>query len=140
MAYPHLAADCPDHHDLVRDYGGPKPTITVLCGSTRFADAYRDANLQLTMAGHIVLAIGCDTRSDHELFADMDAEALNALKAQLDELHKRKIDLADEVLVVSDETGYFGTSTASEIAYATTRRKPVRFAHPAAEEHWNAVA
>lgn len=135
MSYPHLSADCGEHHDLVRDFQGPRPTITVLCGSTRFYDVFREQNLRLTLAGHIVLSIGCDLRSDSDLATANELGGdLDATKRELDELHRRKIDLADEVLVVSDSTGYFGESTASEISYAVKRGKPVRFLVEAAEE------
>lgn len=113
-------------HDLERDFGGPQPTITVLCGSTRFGDDFRDANLRLTVEGHIVLSIGCDLRSDHELWDDLDPVAKQELKARLDELHKRKIDLADEVLVLN-VGGYIGDSTRSEIEYAEKLGRPVRY-------------
>lgn len=111
-------------HDVECDFAGPRPTITVLCGSTRFADAFRDANLQLTLRGHIVLTIGCDTKTEDELHSD-PAEIVR-IKARLDELHKRKIDLADEVLVL-DVDGYIGDSTRGEVAYARARHKHVRF-------------
>lgn len=119
-----------EHHDLVRDFGGPRPTITVLCGSTRFRPtAFQEANLRLTVAGHIVLSIGCDTKSDDDL--DLAAQAadgrsLEQVKTDLDELHKRKIDLADEVLVLN-VGGYIGQSTRSEIAYAEQLGRPVRY-------------
>jgi hypothetical protein len=113
-------------------FRGPRPTITVLCGSTRFYDAFREQNLLLTLAGHIVLSIGCDTKRDGDLTA---AGVLGpGLKDRLNVLHRRKIDLADEVLVVSDESGYYGDSTRSEIAYARGLGKPVRFVVPHAEE------
>lgn len=115
-----------ESHDLEVNFGGPKPTITVLCGSTRFSHSFREQNLRLTIAGHIVLSIGCDLRSDHELWSDLDAEAVEKLKADLDELHKRKIDLADEVLVLNVD-GYIGDSTRSEIEYAEKLGKPVRY-------------
>jgi len=123
-------------HDLERDFGGPRPRIVCLCGSTRFFDAFRAANLRLTLAGEIVLSIGCDTKSD----ADLGITAGDLAKAALDELHKRKIDLADYVLVVSDETGYFGESTRSEIEYAEKIGRPVEFAEPNAKERWNALS
>ncbi|MEE1768325.1 hypothetical protein PUR34_09120, partial [Streptomyces sp. JV185] len=50
-----------------------------------------------------------------------------ALKVRLDDLHRAKIRLADEVLVVGD---YIGDSTRAEIAYARSLGKPVRFTHP----------
>lgn len=115
-----------------------RPRVVVLCGSSRFGEAFQEANLRETVAGRIVLSIGCDLRDDHELWPDETER--ERLKAELDELHKRKIDLADEVLVVSDEVGYFGDSTASEIAYAVKLGRPVRFVHLAAKERWNGMA
>jgi hypothetical protein len=98
-----------------------------LCGSTRFGEAFREANLRETLAGRIVLTIGCDMRSDAEIFADATAEELAQVKARLDELHKRKIDMADEILVVSDSSGYYGESTKSEIEYAEQHGKRIRY-------------
>jgi hypothetical protein len=115
------------------------PTIVCLCGSTQFGEAFREANLRETLAGRIVVTIGCNMRTDPE-FAGRPESELALIKTRLDELHKRKIDLADEVLVVSDEDGYFGDSTTGEIRYAVASGKPVRFAHTAAEERWNALA
>jgi hypothetical protein len=109
------------------------PTVVCLCGSTRFMDAFRQANLRETLAGRIVLSVGCDTKSDEML--SITAEQ----KVALDALHKRKIDLADEILVVSDETGYFGASTRSEIEYAKMTGKEVRWEEPGAEERWNSM-
>lgn len=122
MGYPHLSTDCHEHHGLVRDFGGPRPTITVLCGSTRFYSTFAEQNLALTLAGHIVLTIGCDTKRDEDLMAA--GEFGPHLKVRLDELHKRKIDLADEVLVLN-VGGYIGESTRSEIAYAEEIGRPV---------------
>jgi hypothetical protein len=123
MGYPHFKPDCGEHNDLVVNFHGPQPRIVVLCGSTRFYDAFREWNLRFTMQGHIVLSIGCDTKSDRDLFGVADQD-LDALKNGLDELHKRKIDLADEVFVL-DVDGYIGESTRSEIEYATKRDKPI---------------
>lgn len=112
----------------------PLPTIVCLCGSTRFGAAFREANLRRTLAGEIVLSIGCDTKTDADLAAAAEfGDDPEAVKADLDQLHKRKIDLCDYVLVVSDETGYFGQSTAGEIRYAVEHGKPVRFAVAASE-------
>jgi bifunctional DNase/RNase len=44
----------------------------------------------------------------------------------MDELHLRKIDLADEIFVV-DFNGYIGESTANEIEYAKRHGKVVRY-------------
>jgi hypothetical protein len=109
------------------------PKIVCLCGSTRFSSAFQEANLRETLAGNIVLSIGCDMRSDTELFADKSEAELEQIKADLDTLHLRKIDLADEVLILN-VGGYIGSSTGRELAYAQSLGKPVRYleAHGAA--------
>lgn len=100
-----------------------RPTVVCLCGSTRFAEAFRAANFSETLAGRIVLSIGVNMHTDGDLIAECDADEI---KADLDELHKRKIDLADEILVLN-VGGYIGDSTRSEIAYARAHGKPVRW-------------
>jgi hypothetical protein len=102
-----------------------KPLVVCLCGSTRFMTEMAQANLELTAAGRIVLGPGCDLKQPHPLW-DTDTK-LQALKPRLDALHRAKIDLADEVVIVSDHTGYVGTSTQDEIAYAEQLGKPVRW-------------
>lgn len=102
-----------------------RPTIVCLCGSTRFLDTYKKTSLEETMDGKIVLSIGCDMRTD-KFFAGMSGDTEKKIKAQLDELHLRKIDLADEVLVLNVD-GYIGKSTLSEIAYAEKQDKRVRY-------------
>lgn len=91
--------------------------IICICGSTRFRDEMAEANRRLTLAGHIVLAPG--------VFAHSGDTITDEQKAALDSLHFRKIDLADEVLVV-DPGGYIGESTSREIEYASRTGKPVR--------------
>ena len=103
-----------------------RPTIVCLCGSTRFSQAFRDANLRETLAGKIVLSIGCDMRSDAQLFGHMPEEEVTRIKKRLDELHLRKIDLADEVLVLN-VNGYIGESTSNEIEYAISKGKYVKY-------------
>ena len=109
----------------------PRPLVVCLCGSTRFVEAFRKANLERTLAREIVLSIGCDTKSDADLQAlgELTVEA----KAKLDELHKRKIDLCDEVLVLN-VGGYLGESTRSEVAYALQHGKPIRWLEDPSEE------
>ena len=55
-------------------------------------------------------------------------------KEMLDDMHKRKIDMADEIFVI-DVGGYIGESTRSEIEYARTNGKPVRYLEMTAEEY-----
>jgi hypothetical protein len=101
------------------------PIIVCLCGSTRYPDAFREANLRETLAGRIVVTIGCNMRTDPE-FADLAAGELERIKAGLDDLHKHKIRTADEVYVLN-VGGYIGDSTRSEIEYALELGKPVRW-------------
>ena len=109
--------------------GGSRPLIVCLCGSTRFGAAFREANLRETLAGNIVLSIGCDLHSDADLFARVPAAEIERLKQRLDWLHRRKIDLADEVLILN-VGGYVGDSTCSELEYARERGKGLRFLEP----------
>lgn len=107
-----------------------RPTVVCLCGSTRFGQEFRAANLRETLAGNIVLTIGCDMRSDAELFREMTLAEVSRIKADLDELHKRKIDLADEVFILN-VGGYVGMSTVGELIYAMQRGKVIRWLEPA---------
>jgi hypothetical protein len=97
-----------------------KPTIVCLCGSGRFKEAFDDAEFRETLSGKIVLTIGCNK---HDIARTTE---LAHHKTMLDELHKRKIDLADEVLILN-VGGYIGASTRSELDYATAHGKTVRF-------------
>jgi hypothetical protein len=72
------------------------------------------------MAGRIVVAPGVFAHSGDPLTDDD--------KRRLDELHLRKIDMADSVLVVNPG-GYIGDSTRREIEYATRTGKPVGYTH-----------
>ena len=103
-----------------------RPRIVCLCGSTRFGDAFRAAEFTETMAGRIVLTIGCNMKSDDDLFGHLAVPVKEAIKRNLDELHLRKIDLADEVLILN-VGGYMGESTRNELAYAEAHGKPVRW-------------
>ena len=100
-----------------------RPTIVCLCGSTRFMEAFQKAKLEETLAGKIVLTIGCDTKSDGELFKGPGGEDI---KKKLDALHKEKIALADEILVLN-VGGYIGESTKSEIECARWLGKKVHY-------------
>jgi len=104
-----------------------RPCIVCLCGSTRFMQAFQEANLRETLAVKIVLSIGCDTKSDQDL-------ALGPVdKTALDLLHLHKIDLADEILVLN-VGGYVGESTRREIEYARIQGKPIRWLEVVTEE------
>lgn len=102
-----------------------RPTIVCLCGSTRFYKDFLEQNYRETMAGRIVLSVGFYPHAA----AEMHGEGVGITPEQkqaLDELHMRKIDLCDEILVINIG-GYIGQSTAREIAYARKFGKAVRF-------------
>lgn len=103
-----------------------RPIIVCLCGSTRFWREFQRAGLRETLAGKIVLSIGAASGTDDEHFGNLPAEEYSRVKAMLDELHLRKIDLADEVLILN-LNGYIGESTARELQYAQSLGKTIRF-------------
>ena len=129
------ASDYPNQYgvDLLRQAGinleiraqAAKPVVVCLCGSTRFKGAFDEANYQETMAGRIVLSVGFFIHASGNRHGE-GVGATPEQKVALDELHKRKIDLADEILVLNVK-GYIGESTKSEIAYAMAHRKRVRY-------------
>lgn len=98
--------------------------IITLCGSTRFYEDFRLANLYLTMDNWIVLSIGIDTKSDHDLKALGICELNDESKTALDKLHKEKIDLSSAIMVI-DVDAYIGQSTQSEIAHAIQNNKTI---------------
>lgn len=101
------------------------PKIICLCGSTRFYEAFQRANYEETMLGNIVLSVGFYPHAQTEMHHE-DVGCTPEQKIKLDELHKRKIDLCDEVLVLNIG-GYIGSSTRSEIEYAEKIGRPVRY-------------
>ena len=107
-----------------------RPTIVCLCGSTRFSDAFREHNLRETLKGNIVLSIGIDTKSDTDLI--LTGELTEEDKERLDELHLRKIDLADVVLFLNIGD-YIGKSTKRELDYARAQGKRICFVEPHVE-------
>jgi hypothetical protein len=99
-----------------------KPKVVTLCGSTKFKTEFEQAQKDLTLKGVIVISVGL---FGHIEGLDMDGP----VKKMLDELHLRKIDLADEVFVVNPG-GYIGDSTRREIAYAKAHEKVVNYLFP----------
>ena len=114
-------------HRIMSHWG--KNLIT-LCGSTRFKDQFLGAQKRLTLEGNIVISVGLFGHSgDNEVWENMDEGTLTATKAMLDDMHKAKIDMADEIFVINVD-GYIGDSTRSEIEYVKMTGKAVRFLEP----------
>lgn len=105
------------------------PTIVCLCGSTRFYQEFQEANFKLTLEGKIVLTVGFYPHASMEAHHQEDLGITEQQKEELDELHKRKIDLADEVFIIN-KGKYLGASTLSELRYAREMGKVVRFLEP----------
>ncbi|SEA13846.1 hypothetical protein SAMN02745687_01898 [Lachnospiraceae bacterium NK3A20] len=102
-----------------------KYKVVTLCGSTRFKDAFMEVQKRLTLEGNIVISVGLFGHSgDSEVWENIDEGTLTATKAMLDDMHKRKIDMADEIFVIN-VGGYIGESTRSEIEYAEAHGKRV---------------
>jgi len=106
-----------------------RPIVVCLCGSTRFKDEFVSAGLRETLDGKIVLTIGCNMRTDQEVFGHLSPEELTRIKIELDALHFRKIELADEVLILN-VGGYIGDSTRNELRHALSLGKVVRWLEP----------
>lgn len=92
----------------------PEPPIVTICGSMRFFDQMLQVAADETMRGNIVLA-------PFSVVASADQES--DVKRQLDELHLRKIDLSERIIVVTNQDGYIGDSTRREMAYALSAGK-----------------
>ena len=100
-----------------------KYKIITLCGSTQFKDEFLREQKRLTLEGNIVLSVGFFGH-----FRDGE-KMLESTKEMLDDMHKRRIDLADEIFVIN-KGGYIGNSTRSEIEYATKTNKKVEYMEP----------
>lgn len=97
--------------------------VITLCGSTKFKDEYMKAQKDLTLKGNIVISVGLFGHSgDDEVWTE-------GTKEMLDNMHKRKIDMADEIFVIN-VGGYIGESTRSEIEYAIRNGKKVDYLEP----------
>lgn len=123
----HELGDVPDAMRDVADLldGTGRPEIVCICGSSRFIQEIAVKGWELEKAGEIVLSMHLLPSTYPGVQADHQAEA-EGVAEQMDELHLRKIDLADRVLVMNIG-GYIGESTQREIRYALEQRKIVDF-------------
>ena len=97
--------------------------VITLCGSTRFKDEFLETQKRLSLQGNIVISVGLFGHSgDKEVWQD-------GVKEMLDDMHKRKIDMADSIYVIN-VGGYIGSSTRSEIEYAIAHGKTVEYLEP----------
>lgn len=103
-----------------------RPVIVCLCGSTRFREQFEAANEAETIAGKIVLSVGCFRRVAPD---GQRPDLEEAVKQSLDVLHLEKINLADEVLILN-VGGYVGESTRREVLHAKRTHKVIRWLEP----------
>jgi len=97
-----------------------KYKVITLCGSTKFKEDFIREQKRLSLEGNIVISVGLFGHSG-------DFEAMTPeTKQMLDDMHKRKIDMADEIFVINKD-GYIGSSTRSEIEYALSTNKKVNY-------------
>ena len=101
--------------------------VVTLCGSTKFKDEFLRVQKELTLKGNIVISVGLFGHSgDNEVWENMDEGTLTKTKEMIDDMHKRKIDMADEIFVINVD-GYIGESTKSEIEYAKLNGKVISY-------------
>lgn len=111
-----------------------KYKVITLCGSTRFKDEFLAAQKKLSLEGNIVISVGLFGHSgDAEVWENMDEGTMTRTKVMLDDMHKSKIDMADEIFVIN-VGGYIGESTRSEIEYAKKHGKTVNYLERQADE------
>lgn len=97
-----------------------KYKVITLCGSTKFKEEFMSIQKKLTLDGYIVISVGLFGHSgDDEVWTENTKE-------MLDDMHKRKIDMADEIYVIN-VGGYIGSSTMSEIEYAKSKGLPINY-------------
>lgn len=100
-----------------------KYKVITLCGSTRFKAQFLETQKRLTLEGNIVISVGLFGHSgDDEVWNE-------GTKEMLDDMHKRKIDMADAIYVIN-VGGYVGSSTRSEIEYARKNWKEILSLEP----------
>lgn len=88
--------------------------IITLCGSTKFKRHFELMDKSLTLEGHVVLTVA--------FFGHCEREPTEEEKKILDEVHKKKIDVSDAILVINPDR-YVGESTKSEIEHAKAQGK-----------------
>ncbi|MBQ3640807.1 hypothetical protein II906_02595 [bacterium] len=91
--------------------------VITLCGSAKFKEDFLREQTRLTLEGNIVLSV---------VFFDNDKILSEQQREIIGDMHKRKIDLSDEIFVIN-KNGYIGSTTRSEIEYATKSNKPIKY-------------
>lgn len=96
-----------------------KYNIITLCGSIKFKNEFIKVQERLTLEGNIVFT--------PNFFNNIKKEEINEkTKNMLDEMHRQKIDMSDEIYVIN-LGGYIGESTKSEVEYAKSKGKKISY-------------
>lgn len=95
-----------------------KYNIITLCGSIKFKNEFMKVQEELTLNGNIVFT--------PTFFNNLKDEVNVETKKMLDEMHKQRIDMSNEIYVINVE-GYIGESTKSEIEYAKAKGKKISY-------------
>ena len=102
-----------------------KYPVVTLCGSTKFKAEFEQIQKELTLDGYIVISVGLFGHSgDDEVWEGGTEGTASRTKFMLDDMHKRKIEMADIIYVVNPG-GYIGKSTESEICFAAMLGKAI---------------
>lgn len=99
-----------------------KYEVVTLCGSTKFKNDFIKAQEFLTLTGCIVISVGLFGHADNKYQTEITSD----IKNMLDDMHKRKIDMADSIFVINRDD-YIGESTRSEITYARITGKKIKY-------------
>ncbi len=93
--------------------------IITLCGSSKFKKTFRILEIMFTLKGYLVISMN--------IFFHYDNIQITVKKKEmLDNIHKRKIELADIVYIVN-KNKYIGLSTKNEIDYAIKLNKEIEY-------------
>ena len=95
-----------------------KYNVITLCGSIRFKNEFMKVQEELTLDGNIVFT--------PNFFNNLKGEINAETKKMLDEMHRQKIDISNEIYVINCG-GYIGESTKSEIEYAKANGKKISY-------------
>lgn len=95
-------------------------SVITLCGSSSFREVFIETANKLTLQHYIVLTPSFGFGLESDLIVS------HTLREILVSMHKQRIDMADEILVIN-KNGYIGDSTKAEIEYAKKNNKEINY-------------
>ena len=99
--------------------------VITLCGSTKFKEEFLRIEQELTWKGNVVISVGGFAHADG-IWDKMTKEKKAEKEKLLAKIHRKKIDMADEIFVIN-KNGYIGNSTKTEILYAKEKNKQINY-------------